>query len=398
MADDFRRSSTAIAKRQPRGGLFDLLPTGGNYKLGADFAGIPGTPYQGQPPQTLQPANGAIPELDLTLAGSDIPTPRGLPLPEAPEKVGKGKKVLRGLRSIIPIIAKLAQGAQTQQPGFFGALGEQFSRAEAEPLERAMLEQAYRKTEAEIEGIGAQTGRTEELTWLDQAQAGLANARATVEDLRAKAQKVAGRYQEQEIAAGLGESADKRRKALDDHAQAELDRTIDQWVQDNVASAERDKVLAEIKKIGAQEGWFRERKKQLPRQVGAAITRAELAGQDEVFKQLTAQRQYLVLSMQLAEQDEKVLQKEIQSKVDAVTKKTLGTPEMTQKAVDPIYKEYAEQIQAVQQRKKALRDEIQQLGEQTERLRQRGRGATDVLPGMADPSGVEEARDSLGIL
>ena len=117
-----------IAKKQPRGGLFDLPPTGGNYKLGAGFGGIPGTPYQGpslQTSQPTQPAGAGIPE--LTLAGGDVPVPQGLPLPEAPEKVGKGKKVLRGLRDIIPIIAitSLLRSPPTLDAGYPGQYGQQ---------------------------------------------------------------------------------------------------------------------------------------------------------------------------------------------------------------------------------------------------------------------------------
>ncbi len=168
---DFLRSSAAIAEEATKRKGWRPVPSG-----------VP-------PLQTSQPTDGIeIPELGPTLRREDVPLPQGLPLPEAPEKVGKGKKALRGLRDLIPIIAKLAQGAQTQQPGFLGALGEQFSRAQAEPARLAAIDQEFRAGEAGIAKTIAETGGHEAGTRQKDVDTGLAPglAEAQIGELKSR--------------------------------------------------------------------------------------------------------------------------------------------------------------------------------------------------------------------
>jgi len=343
--------------------------------------------------------------LDLALAPEDVPVPSGLPLAEAPPKVGRGKKVLRELRSLIPIIAKLAEGAQTQQPGFLGALGEQFSRAEEEPFRQALADQRYRKTEADIGNVWAQAGereastaRTEGLTQEDALNAAATRDvqkwKARLDEVETGIKDVERRFAPQMTAAALKtEAAEKALKIVQEEmAQDDLKRN--QWARENLDPAELEAFQALTKQRRAAAGLSDVRAKELPGQTRAAQARADALQRSEALERLQEKSNFAKLSQTMLAQREQMLQQEIKTELAAVGK--LGHVDEISAENAKVYAKYKERLDDIAQRRMDVDRELQQLGQQVELLF-RG-GATAILPGMQTPSGVEEARDSLGIL
>ena len=245
MADDFLRLPTAMGKEAAgrAGGL-------------GRIRGTPRPlPFPLQTSRPAQLAGAGIPELSPEMVREDVPVPVGMPLPEAPEKVGKGKKALRGLRSIIPIIAKLAQGAGTQQPGFLSALGDEYKRSQNEPFMRALADQAFRKEEAGIEGTYAQAAerragaeRTGVLAGLDPglAEARMADleSRGMFREIQAEHEKAMTEYR-QMYTKYMPEKSRAEIDALVARATAErMKTTLGQYDLDKMLPAERKAVEA----------------------------------------------------------------------------------------------------------------------------------------------------------